>query len=56
MLAGAGIMIVVGEQLCVKREMNEGLAVPAAPASVDGENSVDDVEMSALIERDDQSR
>lgn len=50
MFAGAALMIIVGEQLCVKREMNEGLAVPTA--DVNAEDAVDEVEMGDLLRRD----
>ena len=41
----AAMMIIVAEQLCVKREMTEGLTV-AAPAEDE------DVEMGSLLRRD----
>ncbi|PCH36455.1 hypothetical protein WOLCODRAFT_140460 [Wolfiporia cocos MD-104 SS10] len=44
MAASAGLMIIVGEQLCVKREMLEGLSVASS-----GE---DDVEMGNLLRHD----
>lgn len=44
-MLSAVVMVVVAEQLCVKREMTEGLAVVSAP---DG----DEVEMGSLLRRD----
>jgi hypothetical protein len=44
--AGAAGTVIVAEQLCVKREMAEGLAVPSA------DNAIDDVEMGGLLRRD----
>lgn len=44
-LAGAGCTVVFAEQLCVKREMNEGLAVPTT-------DILDDVEMGDSLRRD----
>jgi hypothetical protein len=40
--AGTALMIIVAEQLCVRREMQEGLAVPTV-------NTEDDIEMSGLL-------
>ncbi|KZV72257.1 hypothetical protein PENSPDRAFT_604732 [Peniophora sp. CONT] len=45
-LAGAALTVVLGEQLCVKREMTEGLAVVRGS---DGDN----VEMEGLMQRRD---
>ncbi|KZT07169.1 uncharacterized protein LAESUDRAFT_698948 [Laetiporus sulphureus 93-53] len=45
MAASAALMVIVAEQLCVKREMTEGLAV-AAPTEGD------DLEMGNLLRRD----
>lgn len=45
MVLSAVVMVVVAEQLCVKREMTEGLAVVSAP-------DVDEVEMGSLLRRD----
>ncbi|KAI0339699.1 hypothetical protein BDW22DRAFT_1335835 [Trametopsis cervina] len=45
MAVGTGLMVIVAEQLCVKREMNEGLAV--VPAT-DG----DEIEMGGLLRND----
>lgn len=45
-LAGAALTVIFTEQLCVKREMNEGLAIPSA------DNALDDVEMGGLLRRD----
>ena len=41
LLAGCTGTVIVTEQLCVKREMNEGLAVPA-------ENAFEDIEIGGL--------
>lgn len=41
LLAGCTGTVIVTEQLCVKREMNEGLAVPA-------DNALDDIEIGGL--------
>jgi hypothetical protein len=46
MIAGSVFMIVVAEQLCVKREMNEGLAVPSAARIEEGH----DIEMNGLLD------
>ena len=43
---GATGTVIVTEQLCVKREMTEGLAVPSTDAAVD------DMEMGGLLRRD----
>lgn len=40
-MTGCAGTVIVTEQLCVKREMNEGLAVPA-------DNALDDVEIGGL--------
>jgi hypothetical protein len=49
MAAGAFAMIVVGEQLCVRREMHEGLAVPQTRSTEDA----DEMEMGSLLDRRD---
>ena len=41
LLVGCTGVVIVTEQLCVKREMNEGLAVPA-------DNTLDDIEIGVL--------
>ena len=41
LLAGCAGTVIVTEQLCVKREMNEGLAVPA-------DNTFEDIEIGGL--------
>ena len=41
LLAGCTGTVIVTEQLCVKREMNEGLAVPP-------DNALDDIEIGGL--------
>jgi Integral membrane protein S linking to the trans Golgi network len=43
--AGTAGTVIITEQLCVKREMTEGLAVPSADAT-------DDVEMGDSLRRD----
>lgn len=45
MVLSAVVMVVVAEQLCVKREMSEGLAVVSATEG-------DEVEMGSLLRRD----
>jgi hypothetical protein len=47
MIIGAIGVIICAEQLCVRREMRDGLAVPPTGPSVD------DVEMQGLMNRDD---
>jgi hypothetical protein len=48
LISGSILTIVVAEQLCVKREMTEGLTV--APLNTDEE--ADEMEMGALPRRD----
>ncbi|KAJ8078817.1 hypothetical protein PM082_013100 [Marasmius tenuissimus] len=51
-LAGAAIMIIVGEQLCVKREMREGLNVVATEqrsADIQEDEETENLEMGALL-------
>jgi protein SYS1 len=43
MVAGAILMIVGAEQLCVRREMRDGLAVPTT-------NANEDIEMDGLLD------
>lgn len=45
MVLCVGIMVVVAEQLCVKREMTEGLTVAAS-------TDTDEVEMGGLLRQD----
>jgi len=45
-IVGAALTVIFTEQLCVKREMNEGLAVPST------DNALDDMEMGGLLRRD----
>lgn len=45
MMASAAIMVIAAEQLCVKREMTEGLNVGSS-------SEADDVEMGSLLRRD----
>ncbi|EKM81581.1 hypothetical protein AGABI1DRAFT_111865 [Agaricus bisporus var. burnettii JB137-S8] len=49
MVGGAAITIVVAEQLCVKREMKEGLSIGPAP----GDEEVGEVELESLMQRRD---
>jgi hypothetical protein len=51
-LCGAAITIVAAEQLCVKREMNEGLAVAAVPQEDPDEDRTDVMELGDLPRRD----
>ena len=51
MIVCAILMVVVTEQLCVRREMREGLAVVSGPASR-AEEAGDEVEMGSLLRRD----
>jgi hypothetical protein len=44
MIAGCAIMIIVAEQLCVKREMAEGLQVAPLPA----DDEAEEMEMGLL--------
>lgn len=46
MIGGTCLMVIVSEQLCVKREMTEGLAVASTT------NDADEVEMGGLLRRD----
>ncbi|KAJ7493359.1 integral membrane protein S linking to the trans Golgi network-domain-containing protein [Mycena galericulata] len=46
MIAGSALTIIVAEQLCVKREMSEGLQVAPIPGSADAE--VEEMEMGLL--------
>lgn len=46
MLGSATLTIIIAEQMCVKREMNEGLVVAASGAQEE------DVEMGGLSRRD----
>lgn len=51
MVVCAVLMVVVTEQLCVRREMREGLAVVSGTTSRAGEDA-DEVEMGSLLRRD----
>ncbi|GJE93849.1 hypothetical protein PsYK624_100130 [Phanerochaete sordida] len=51
MVVCAVLMVIVTEQLCVRREMREGLAVASGTASRAGEAG-DEVEMGSLLRRD----
>lgn len=48
LISGSILTIVVAEQLCVKREMTEGLTVPTLSA----EEEADEMEMGTLSRRD----
>jgi protein SYS1 len=48
MILGSALTVIAAEQLCVKREMREGLAVPV-PA---GHDSVEEMELGTLLRRD----
>ncbi|KAF5354552.1 hypothetical protein D9758_011203 [Tetrapyrgos nigripes] len=48
--AGAAMTVIITEQLCVKREMNEGLTLPA---HVQAEEDMEDMEMGELLPRRD---
>lgn len=49
MLGGAALTVIVTEQLCVKREMKEGLSVAPIPE----EEDVDEMELGSLLPRRD---
>ncbi|KXN86210.1 hypothetical protein AN958_10398 [Leucoagaricus sp. SymC.cos] len=49
MFGGAALTIIVAEQLCVKREMKEGLSM----APVQGDEDADDMELGSLLQRRD---
>lgn len=49
MVGGAAITIVIAEQLCVKREMKEGLSIGPTP----GDEEVGEVELESLMQRRD---
>ena len=51
MVISAILMVVVTEQLCVRREMREGLAVSSG-ANVRASEDGDEVEMGSLLRRD----
>ena len=51
MVVCAVLMVVATEQLCVRREMREGLAVITGPNAAAGETG-DEVEMGSLLRRD----
>ncbi|KIP05560.1 hypothetical protein PHLGIDRAFT_74075 [Phlebiopsis gigantea 11061_1 CR5-6] len=51
MIISAVMIVVVTEQLCVRREMQEGLAVNTGPASRGSEDG-NEVEMGTLLRRD----
>lgn len=50
MIGGSVLTVIVAEQLCVKREMSEGLTV--LPVQAD-EEAVDDMELGVLLPRRD---
>lgn len=45
LIASAAVMVIAAEQLCVKREMSDGLAVVTS-------NDSDEMEMGDLLRRD----
>ena len=47
MIAGAVLTVIIAEQLCVKREMNEGLVVKP----LEDYEEADDMEMGSLMRR-----
>jgi hypothetical protein len=49
MVGGAAITIIVAEQLCVKREMKEGLSIGPAP----GDEEAGEMELEGLMQRRD---
>ena len=51
MAISAMLMVVITEQLCVRREMREGLAVSSGSVPRPGEDG-DEVEMGSLLRRD----
>jgi len=48
MILGSALTVILAEQLCVKREMNEGLVVPVQQ----GNDSVEEMELGSLLRRD----
>lgn len=46
MIAGSALMIIIAEQLCVKREMMEGLTVVVSPQ--EEEEEIEEMEMGRL--------
>ncbi|KAG6836691.1 hypothetical protein H0H93_004802 [Arthromyces matolae] len=50
MAGGSILTVIVAEQLCVKREMKEGLSVPTVPAAED--EALDEMELGSLLRRD----
>lgn len=52
LLGGSAVMVVVAEQLCVKREMREGLSVVNVRPDPE-EVEVDEMEMGGLLPRRD---
>ncbi|KAG5734751.1 hypothetical protein E4T56_gene15464 [Termitomyces sp. T112] len=51
MIAGAIVTVTVAEQLCVKREMSEGLSVPSVQAPED--ETLEEMELGSLLQRRD---
>jgi Integral membrane protein S linking to the trans Golgi network len=47
MILGSALTVIAAEQLCVKREMREGLTVP-----VQGHDAVEEMELGTLLRRD----
>jgi hypothetical protein len=51
MIGGSVLTVIVAEQLCVKREMNEGLSI--IPTSDQNADAGEDIEMGAVAGRRD---
>jgi hypothetical protein len=47
MILGSALTVISAEQLCVKREMREGLTVPQS-----GHDTVEEMELGTLLRRD----
>ena len=48
MILGSALTVIAAEQLCVKREMREGLTVPVQSAH----DAVEEMELGTLLRRD----
>lgn len=49
MVAGSVMTVILAEQLCVKREMNEGLSVvPSTALLADDEEDAEEMEMGGM--------
>ncbi|KAG6889759.1 hypothetical protein C0995_014686 [Termitomyces sp. Mi166 len=51
MIAGSILTVTIAEQLCVKREMSEGLSVPPVPVAED--EALEEMELGSLLRRRD---